>query len=187
MKSSKKIGLFLSSFIPLFLLVITKELVEIINNNWSLNFLNLSIIISLSIFAMYGFLSVKYVYKSILTTKSKKIKIVNKNNLTDQHFLGYFSLFVLFAVTFEIEMYSMAIIFFIVLMLIGRVYIKNEMYYINPFVNLFGYSFYDIEFKENDGKLKKARVFYKGQLKIGESYLMHHSFYSFIFLKNKEN
>ncbi|MBO7527397.1 MAG: hypothetical protein J6T74_05805 [Clostridia bacterium] len=114
--------------------------------------------------------------------QGKRIKIINKNNTTDQHFLGYFSLFVLFAVTFEIEMYSMAIIFFLVLIFIGVVYIKNDMYYINPLLSLLGYSLYQVKMAENDGFI--FNVFYKGALKDGGEYLMVDKYKNFVMLKN---
>ncbi len=186
MSKFRKIGLFLSSFSPLFLLIIIKELIEIFNKNWTFNFLNTSMMLVLVAFIFWGFFSFYSVYTEVKVQKSKKIRLVNKTNLTDNHFLGYFSLFVLFAITFEIEMYSMAVIFFIVLFLIGRVYIKNDMYYINPLINLLGFSFYDIEYETQNGNIKKARVFYKGRFEEDFYYFMHDSFYNFIFVNKKQ-
>lgn len=186
MSKFRKIGLFLSSFLPLFLLIIIKELIEIFNENWTFNFLNTSMLLVLVIFIIWGCLSFYSVYNEVKVQKSKKIRLIDKTNLTDKHFLGYFSLFVLFAITFEIEMYSMAVIFFIVLFLIGVVYIKNDMYYINPLINLLGFSFYDIEYETERGDVKKARVFYKGRFENDFVYLMHDCFYNFIFINSKQ-
>lgn len=181
----KKIGLFLSSFAPLFLLLIIKELIEILNENWTFNFLNTSVLIILFVFLIYGIISFYLILKQIKTFKTKEITIKNKKNITDDHFLGYFSLFVLFAVSFEIEMYSMACIFFIVLFFISIVYIKNDMYYINPLINILGFSFYDIEYTENQTN-KTMRVFYKGRLQIGKKYLMLNKHSNFIFIIDKQ-
>ena len=182
MSKIKKIGLFLSSFSPLFALIIIKEITEIINGNWTFNFLNTSICVLLLIFLFFGITCFILILNNIKKFKSSKIEIKSKTNITDQHFLGYFSIFVLFAVTFEIEMYSMALIFLIILTLIGIVYVRNDMYYINPLINILGYSFYDIEFFNDKGELKKNRVFHKGRLIIGKKYEIQDKFSNFIFL-----
>ena len=181
-----KIGLFLSSFFPLFVLIIIKELIEILNGNWSFNFLNTTLLVTLLLFILIGLFSLFTILKEVKQAKVQKVKIKSKKNITDEHFLGYFSIFVLFAVTFEIEMYSMAVIFLIILVLIGRVYIKNDMYYINPLINLLGYSFYDVECENKKEEILKIRVFHKGRLNLGSTYLMQDNHSNFIFLKENE-
>ncbi len=179
----KKIGLYLSSFSPLFALLIVKELIEILNQNWSFNFLNTSMLLFLFVLLIIGVGSLFITISQMRSNRGTKIiKVISKTNVTDEHFLGYFSLFVLFAVSFEIEMYSMALIFFLVLTLIGIVYIKNDMYYINPLINLFGYSFYDIEYKDLDGEIKTNRVFFKGKLNINKKYVLTDKYSNFVFI-----
>lgn len=187
MKLIQKIGLFISSFVPLFILIILKEFVEILNGNLSFNFLNSFIIIFLILLVFYGIFSCFKTKKEIEESESKIIKITFKQNVTDQHFLGYFSLFVLFAVTFEIEMYCMACVFFVVLFFIGVVYIKNDMYYVNPLINLLGYSFYDVEFVNEHQKTEKVRAFFKGRLEVGKQFHIKNKYGNFIFLMDKND
>lgn len=182
----KKICLFLSSFSPLFLLIVIKEIVEIVNGNWSLNFLNIFLLIVLFTLFCFGVVALFLLFKEVKTTGGKKCRIIEKKNITDQHFLGYFSLFVLFAVTFEIEMYSMALIFFIILIMIGIVYIRNDFYYINPLINLLGYSFYDVTL-EKEGKRICLRAFYRGKIDIGKEYIIIDKYNNFILLKSKKD
>lgn len=182
MNKINKFGLFLSAFVPLFLLLVLKEFIEIINQNWTFNVLNTLLIIILIIFSIYGVFSLLYTIKNINSCKGKIVKIISKKNTTDQHFLGYFSLFVLFAVSFEIEMFSMAIIFMLILVLIGIVYIKNDLYFINPLLNILGYSFYHVEF-ECDGKRINANAFFKGRLEQNVQYLLCDKFSNLFFLK----
>jgi len=161
----QKIFLYLSAFVPLYCLIILKILNEILNSNLSFNFLNTSTLILLISLIILGISGI------ILENKNKnykitKIEIIKKKSITEQHFLGYFSLFVLFALTFELERYSMFIIFILIIILIGIVYIKNDLFYINPLLNILGYNFYDIKFKDETGKIKSAKFFYKGQLSI---------------------
>lgn len=181
----KKIGLFLSSFAPLFILIIVKELIEIINGNLTFNGLNTFLILFLLFLIVFGVCAFVFTKKQIDESEKEEIIVVNKQNITDQHFLGYFSLFVLFAVSFEIEMYAMACVFFIVLAFVGIVYIKNDMYYINPLINIFGYSFYDIQFKDKSNNIKTKRVFYKGRLQIGNEYYLKKRYSNFAILADK--
>lgn len=163
----KKILLYLSAFVPLYFLVLVKILIDILNDNLSFNVLNsfsIILLIFLIICGIYGAIkSIKHE-----ETKSTKINIINKNCITEQYFLGYFSLFVLFALSFELERVSMFVVFVIVIVLIGIVYIKNDLFYINPFLNILGYNFYDITFvnlDENKGE-QFGKFFCKGTLNL---------------------
>ena len=178
----KKISLYLSAFIPLYVLVIIRILIDIINHNLSFNFLNTTTLIILSILIAVG-INGAVVSVSHLDSKEVQIKVIKKTSITEQYFLGYFSLFVLFALTFELEKVSMFVVFTIVILLIGIVYVKNDLFYINPFLNILGYNFYDIKYIVLDDKSKKirqAKFFYKGKLDLSKkcysAYLSHENF-----------
>ena len=95
-----KISMFVSSFIPLYFLIIVKELTEIINGNLTFNVTN-SIMLSLNfIFIVIGILGVILNFKA---KKVKKIEVFYVKNATCQYFLPYFPIFVLFALAFELE------------------------------------------------------------------------------------
>ncbi len=180
-KNMKKILLFLSAFVPLYALVIIKILIDIIFLNLTFNFLNTFTIILFSLLIILGCYGAKMAIKHESTPKSS-IKIVNATNITEKYFLGYFSLFVLFALSFELEKVSMFVVFVLVIILIGIVYVKNDLFYINPFLNILGYNFYDITFinlNNNKGE-QKAKFFYKGNLENTEksfsAYLSHENF-----------
>ena len=93
------------------------------------------------------------------------ITIVSKKNITDQHFLNYFSLFVLLALTFDFSKICYIVSLVVILVFIAVVYIKNNIFYVNPLLNILGYSFYDIVCME-DGEEKELRIFYKGELDV---------------------
>jgi len=159
----QKIFLYLSAFIPLYCLIIVKLIIEIINHNLTFNILNtLTLILMLSLILL-GIIGI-FIENHKEAYSINRIKIVKKTSITEQHFLGYFSLFVLFALTFELERVSMFIIFLIIIILIGIVYIKNDLFYINPLLNILGYNFYEIEYLDDAGKLNKGKFFYKGQI-----------------------
>lgn len=158
----KKIFLYLSAFIPLYCLIITKLLIEIINKNLTFNVLNtisLCLMLLLIILGLVGLWLVEKTDGEIV-----KIRIIQHSSITEQHFLGYFSLFVLFALTFELEKISMFVIFLIIIFLIGIVYIKNDLFYINPFLNILGYNFYDVKYIDSFGNIKIGKFFFKGKL-----------------------
>ena len=166
----KNVLLFLSAFIPMYFLIIVKLLVEILNHNLTFNVLNTMVLIVLTIVIVLGVVGIKSeVYNK--NQKSDKVVITSFKNITDQHFLGYFSLFVLFAITFDLSKVSMAVVFVLIITMIGVVYVKYKLFYINPFLNILGYNFYDITYRiEGSEQIKSTRIFYKGKLTENKEY-----------------
>ena len=169
----KKILLYLSAFVPLYFLVILKIIIDIINGNLTFNFLNTLTLILLCILIILGVIGATQSINHNNTIPTK-IKIIQKTSITEKYFLGYFSLFVLFALSFELERVSMFIVFALVIILIGIVYVKNDLFYINPFLNILGYNFYDITFVnlDDDKGEQSAKFFYKGKLDLSKEYYM---------------
>lgn len=178
-----KIMLYVSAFVPMYVLLLIKMLIEIINNNLTFNFLNTFMVFFLIFLTFFGVFGVILtIYNKNL--KSTNIEIVDFKNSTDQHFLSYFSLFVLFALSFEIEKVCMAVVFILILILIGIVYIKNNLYYINPFLNILGYSFYDITIIDQNGQNSTIKIFYKGMPKLNNKYVIKTGVSNFIIMQN---
>ena len=161
------ISLFVSSFVPLYLLVAINIIIEIINDNLHFNITNTTLLALMIILSIVGIVGVYYLIK-YEDKKTRQIKILSCKNTTDQHFLGYFSLFVLFALTFDLSKVSMSIIFVIILILIGIVYVRNRLFGINPLLNIIGYSCYDVEFLDESANEQKMQMFFKGKLNIGK-------------------
>lgn len=168
-----KIMLFLSAFAPLYLLVELNLIIEIINDNLHFNVLNTIMLALMLVLFVMGIMGIIILLNKKNT--STKIKIIKLNNITDQHFLGYFSLFVLFALSLDLSKISYAVVFLIIQVLIGIVYIKNSMFYVNPLLNIIGYSFYDIIYLDiNENKIYSTRVFSKHNLKTNNTYNITH-------------
>ena len=145
---------------PMYVLVFVKLVVEIINNNLSfnvLNTINFATLLLLIIGGVIGLLwNVKY-----NNEKSNEIIILKSENITDKHFLGYFSLFVFFAIPLDLSLVSAYCVYVLVLIFIGIVYINNSLYY----------NFYDIEYRDVDsGEIKQAKIFFKGEPELGKPY-----------------
>ena len=87
MEKFKNICFYLSSFIPLYFLIIVKELLEIANGNLTFNITNsimLSVNVILIIFGIVGFLQ-NYKNKNY-----SEIEILDYKNVTCSNFFPYF-------------------------------------------------------------------------------------------------
>lgn len=182
MKFIQNLLLYISAFIPMYFLILVNILLDILNHNLTFNVLNTTMCITLTILIISGIFGVVWAIK-FNSYKTKKIIVIEKKNTTDEHFLGYFSLFVLFALSFELEKVSEACVFALILILVGIVYINNKLFYINPFLNILGYNFYDIKYKlENDTMVKTAKIFYRGNLDLSKKYEVNLKNENFSFL-----
>lgn len=166
MQFVKNLLLYISAFVPMYALIFVKLVVEIANDNLTFNILNSVNFATLLILIALGIVGL--IWNVFLNNeKSQEIIILSRNNITDQHFLGYFSLFVFFAIPIDLSYMSGYFIYVIILILIGIVYINNGLYYINPLLNILGYNFYNITYREVGQKeTKHAKMFYKGDLKV---------------------
>lgn len=188
----KNITLFLSAFIPMYFLIWVKLVMELINDNLHFNVLNTIVFVALIVVIVLGLIGLKLeIFNQ--KEKSQKVIIMEWNNITDRHFLGYFSLFVLFAITFDLSKVSMVVVFVLILCMIGVVYVKNKLFYINPFLNILGFNFYKISYKiENDEQVLQTHIFYRGNLKENKFYWVKIKDENFSFvdktkMKNKNN
>lgn len=184
MENLKNTFLYLSAFLPMYLLILLRQIIDLINNNISFNVLNglsLSLLIILIILGILGlWLNIKRNFVA-----SKKVLILSSKNITDQHFLGYFSLFVLFALQLDISFISDFLLFVVITVFIGIVYIKNSLYYINPLLNILGYSFYDIVCKV-DEETMRTKIFYRGKLKDNNEFWVKIKNENFAFIDKKK-
>lgn len=163
MKFLKNLFLYFSAFVPLFVLLFIKLIVDIANNNLTFNFLNtlnLCLLASMIVCGVFGLIWCT----TLSEEKEIDVKIKSKKDITDQHFFQYFSLFVLFAVPLDISYVNEFCIYVVVLLFIGIVYINCSLYYINPLLNILGYRFYDVEFVTSSGETRFAKIFCKQEL-----------------------
>lgn len=182
MDKIKNLLLYLSAFVPMYVLIALRLIIDIFNNNLSFNILNTINLITLLLLISLGICGL---FLNIYHSKDlrREIKIISKTNITDKHFLGYFSLFVLFALQLELSYISDYCIFILISIFIGIVYIKNSLYFINPLLNILGYNFYDIVYIDQESKRQaECKIFYKGELKINQKYLVKFKNDNFAFI-----
>ena len=177
-------SLFLCAFIPLYILIIIKTLIDIAFNNLSFNHLNTCMLIFLSILIIVG-LSGLLISTNKSKNKTKNINIISAKNITDQHFLNYFSIFVLFAITFDLSKVSYSAVFILILTFIAIVYIKNNLYHINPFLNIIGFSFFEITYThENSNQIKTGTVFCRHKIMKHNLQIVYQATANLWFIKN---
>ena len=162
-----KIILYISAFVPMYALFLINLIVELINENLHFNITNTVVLFTLIVLILIGFIGLLLIINK-KDNKTETITILTKKNLTDQHFLNYFSLFVLLALTFDISKFCYITMLFVIMIFIGVVYIRNNIFYINPLLNIMGYSFYDISYKDKNNEIKEIRIFYKGEIELNK-------------------
>lgn len=187
MKFLKNLFLYFSAFIPLFVLLVIKLLVDIFNDNLSWNFLNTFNLVLLLILIISGVLGI--LWNTIWSNeKVLKIEVKTSEEITDKYFLQYFSLFVMFAVPLDISYFNEFFIYIIILIFIGIVYIKCCLFYINPLLNILGFRFFDTTYIDENGNEKKAKIFCRTKIYPNNSYdvKIKNEHFAFISKNNKK-
>ena len=170
----------------MYILFLVNLIMELINQNLSFNITNTSVLVGLILLTLIGTIGLLLIVK-MPSSGAEEVYVVSKKNLTDQHFLNFFSLFVLLALAFDLSKICFVCVFVVILIFIGIVYIRNNIFYINPMLNILGYSFYDIEYINSGGAKHELRIFFKGDIKCGREcvYQLNSSNRNLNFLKRK--
>lgn len=155
----KKIFLFLSSYIPLYILLVGKEIVKRIEvfistgksfkikniicfnsfGDWTITILALiSIILSIIL--------------AVLLIRSKNSAkedylIVEIENETDRYFFNYFAVYFLPCIGLSIGSITDVFVLVVIMIIIGIVYISNNLIYINPILVFGGFKVYTASVK----------------------------------------
>lgn len=185
MKLLRKILLYFSAFVPMYFLILVKFIFGIIGASIDIDIL---CILNLSVYSVLILGGIVGILWNTIWNKSKcdKIIITSKQNLTSQHFFGYFSIFVLFALAFELTNLSMFMVSLTIIIFIGIVYVNNEMFYINPLLNVLGFNFYEITYKKIGGEKEfSSKMFFKGQLQVNKIYYLKKEYHNFSFVDKR--
>ena len=180
----KDVLLYISAFVPMQALILIKLIIELLCGNIPLNVLSIIYLVTLILLITIGGLGL-LLNTTLSNDQSGVVIILQCENITDKHFLGYFSLFVLFALQLNLTLVSSFITYLLILIFIGFVYVKNSLFYINPFLNILGYSFYDIVYTDEKGENKSEdKFFYKGELQTKQKYrvIIRNRHFSFLSL-----
>ena len=134
-------------------------------------------IISLCLFVSIGVFGFTYIYNKP-TGNKKAFCILNKNNVTAQFYFGYFSLFVLLFMGFDLTNAIDLATFWVIFLILAVVYCNNNLFYINPTINLLGVRIFNVKVESNESTHEFC-VITKVDISIGTSYLFFVSPYEF--------
>lgn len=171
MNKIQKLMLAISCFLPLYLILMLKNILALIKfgkqKDFSSCFIYNSVVtgIWLLLFVV-GIIGIFCFSKQFLKSYNKPketIEIVSSENVTGEYYFTYFSLFVLTFFTVDPTSWIDFSVLVVLILLILVVYLRNEMYFINPILNLIGYRSFNIRYKKyNDSeKTVDLKVFSK--------------------------
>ena len=158
--------MFLSAFVPMYILVLIRILLDVCMGNTRVDAVVIVVICTLSIGIVVGICGMWGIFR--LKTTSVKVSVDSVDNVTGQYFFGYFSLFVLLAVNYDLTMICEMVVFLIVNVMIGVVYTHNNLFFINPLLNLMGYDICNICYTHS-GKQVCIKVFTNRKITKGDT------------------
>lgn len=149
-----KLMLFISSYIPLYILLILKNLFERITDNG--HFVNIIQKIKLAtwfdgvndwaVCILVSAIVVSAVYLWVALGKEASIKNYLITEVTDETgncYFNYISIYLLSCMGLTLNSIVDCFVFLFVMVIIGYIYISNNMVYMNPVANIMGYRLYN--------------------------------------------
>lgn len=181
--------MYLSAFLPMIIIMWIKEVAlctaDILNGKaeWSSIYQNLYLIIELVVlFALV--ISFVVLIKRNKRAAVHTITIKAVKNRSAEYYLAYYSLFILALIEFSLTDFIDIIVLALLLLVLGIVYIKNDLFFINPTINIFQSYIYEVEYEDNKSTISKL-VISKEKLKEGAIVDIDVSEFEFTFLRRK--
>lgn len=164
MSKTRKLPLAISCFMPLYIVFLVQNGIKtfcaylpIIPQKLWINILNQKcefyynailsvlwiVLITMSIIGI-----IRFIRSFLRSQKCSKESIVLRRaeNITADYYFTYFSLFVLSFFSVDTTQIKEFLLFAFLMVLIIVVYIKNDMFFVNPVLNLLGYKSYSITY-----------------------------------------
>jgi hypothetical protein len=178
-----KFMLFVSSYIPLYILLIIKNILERITDkgrfvNIFSRLQNVKIFDEVNDWAICILLfttAVSGTYLKVIIKKSggnKKYKVIDVSDETGNIYFTYISIYLLSCMGLTLNSIVDCFVFLFVMLVVGYIYISNNMMYMNPVINLMGYKVYDCvldSVNTNDKEIRSIVVMSKKTtIKVGE-------------------
>lgn len=185
----KKVILYLSAFLPMLCIMWIRESVSPLLDIWADKLewgdLSPSPLLIAELILMIGIASALFLLmKSNRKVATKKIKIDVVKNRTAEYYLAYYSLFILSLIGFSLTEVRDIIVLILLLVVLGIVYIKNELYFINPTINIFRSFIYEVEYSSEKEKIGKLLIS-KDKLKTNQIVDIEVSEFEFTFVRRK--
>lgn len=186
----KKIMMYLSAFLPMFWLILIKDYATILKDAIASE-VPYSDLLSIQLFIVLGVVLLITIITIILISGNKNLSndlvVATKvTNRTAEYYLGYFSLFILELFAFSFTDIVDIIVMSILLLLLGIVYVKNGLFFINPTMNIFRSFIFEVEFSDGNNIRTKILIC-KEKIKQGDGLKIDISNYGFTLAQKVEN
>ena len=186
----KKIIMYLSAFLPMFWLILIKDYATILKDAIA-GEVPYSDLLSVQLFIVLGVVLLITIITIILISGNKNLSndlvvATKATNRTAEYYLGYFSLFILELFAFSFTDIVDIIVMSILLLLLGIVYVKNGLFFINPTMNIFRSFIFEVEFSDGNNIRTKILIC-KEKIKQGDSLKIDISNYGFTLAQMVEN
>lgn len=185
--------MYISAFLPMLLIMWIKEVLlytkRILDTpckyTWKSLYTNpyliIEAVILLLILIIFAFLM-----RRNKKTGAYTIKIISVKNRSAEYYLSYYSLFILALIEFSLTNLIDIIVLVMLLLVLGVVYIKNELFFMNPTINIFQSYIYEIEYENENGKGTITKLIISSEkLSDGETIDIDISEFEFTFLRKK--
>lgn len=181
----KKTLMYLSAFIPMFAIMLIREVLIIITKiyecraKWA-DFINplligetILLLILIASFTIWMFNNKK--------RTTQKIIAISVNNRSAEYYLAYCSVFLLSLLNFSLLDIVDVITLALLMTALGIVYVKNGLFFMNPTINIFQSFIYEIEIESGEKKL----VISKHKIDVGSVVEVDVSDFEFTFARKK--
>lgn len=193
----RKIVLFISSYIPLYILMIIKNILERVTDKGRFigligrkiklfDEVNDYALVLLIFLCLSSFM---YLQRKIKSTEGKKYyKIVSVEDQTSNYYFNYISIYLLSCLGLTLNNIVDVFVLSFLMLIVGYIYISNRMTYMNPTLNLIGYKVYNAELlrkSSNNDKTFKSIIIAPKRIIIKEnSEIIATGKQDFIFVKD---
>ena len=181
----KKIVMYLSTYIPIAIVICIKDFIKLIiqaknEKNFYL-LLNYPLIIVTIVWILIGIIFTIFIMNNKKLAVDRVV-VIDVKNKTAEYYTQYFSMFVLSLIGISFINIPELIAFFSIIVVLGVVYIKNDLFYINPTINLFNSFVMVIEYEQKNKKYSKT-VICKKKINVDDEVDLYVSDYNFTFIK----
>lgn len=161
----RKIIMYLSAFLPMFFIMWIKEILIGIKNvlekpelyTWQSIYLN-SFLISQLIFIIFVSGGVVWLMRRNKKTGTYTVTLIKVKNRSAEYYLAYYSLFILALIEFSLSDLIDLVVLICLLFVLGVVYIKNDLFFMNPTINIFQSYIYEVEYETSQSLISKLII-----------------------------
>ncbi len=157
--------MYLSAFLPMFLIMWVKEMLLGIKNvlekpwkySWKSIYLNPYLIGEIIFIFLVG-TALYFLLKRNRRTSVYTISLKTVKNRSAEYYLAYYSLFILALIEFSLADPIDLVVLTLLLIVLGIVYIKNNLFFMNPTINIFQSYIYEVEYETNQAAITKLII-----------------------------